>query len=151
MSFLNSPRDMLIRWWAVCVLLGVALGQPSFLGGSPEAQVLRLEAEAQRFLQFRTKNLILVGATPPVGDFQRLLTGKTLLVIAGEADRSRLTWVPAANLRLLPGKVNGDFLMADDRYILVRKGQEWLLLDHPPTVLILKQQLFTILQYAVRK
>ena len=51
-------------------------------------------------------------------------------------------------LRLLPGRVNGDFLLADDRYLIARQGERWLLLDHPPTVLTLRQQLSLALQSA---
>jgi hypothetical protein len=49
-------------------------------------------------------------------------------------------------LRLLPGRVNGDFLLADDRYLIARQGERWLLLDHPPTVLTLHPQLSLALQ-----
>jgi len=51
-------------------------------------------------------------------------------------------------LRLLPGRVNGDFLLADDRYLIARQGERWPLLDHPPTVLTLRPQLSLALQSA---
>jgi hypothetical protein len=41
-----------------------------------------------------------------------------------------------------------DFLLADDRYLIARQGERWLLLDHPPTVLTLRQQLSLALQSA---
>ena len=132
----------------VIALLSAGLGQG--FNQQPQVQVLQREEEVARFIAFRTQNLILVGSSAPVGGLERLLTGKTLVVVTGEQDRGRLGWLAGRNytLRLLPGRVNGDFLLADDRYLIARQGERWLLLDHPPTVLTLRQQLNLALQSA---
>lgn len=133
--------------WLVYLVLALGLAQAGF-NPQPQVQRLRLEVEVIRFITYRTQNLILVGSTPPVRGLERLLTGKTLVVITGEQDRDRLGWLAGRNhtLRLLPGRVNADFLLADDRYLIARQGSEWLLLDHAPTVLTLRQQLNLALQ-----
>ncbi|WP_245587739.1 hypothetical protein [Calidithermus chliarophilus] len=102
----------------------------------------------QRFVAYHTQSLLLVGSTPPVGGLERLLGGKSLTVVTGEADRGALAWLQGArySLRLLPGRVRGGFLLADDRYLIARQQERWLLLDHPPTVVALKQQLLLALQ-----
>lgn len=127
---------------------------PLPLGGDfrPHAQVLGREEEVQRFVAYRTQSLLLVGSTPPFGGLERLLAGKSLTVVTGEADRGGLGWLQGArySLRLLPGRVRGGFLLADDRYLIARQQERWLLLDHPPTVLALKQQLLLALQGAGR-
>lgn len=135
--------------WAVfgLALLSLALAQVN-PNPPPQVQVLQREEEVARFVAFRTQNLILVGWGSPVGGLERLLTGKTLVVVAGTQDQGRLGWLSGRSytLRLLPGRVNGNFLLADDRYLIARQGDRWLLLDHPPTVLTLRQQLTLALQ-----
>jgi len=131
----------------ICMLLTLAWAQVGF-NPQPQVQWLRLEEEVVRFITFRTQHLILVGSTPPVRGLERILTGKTLVVVTGEQDRAGLAWLSGQpfTLRLLPGRVNADFLLADDRFLIARRGNKWLLMDHAPTVLILRHQLTQALQ-----
>lgn len=144
------PSALLVLVLALAAQAVAQGGPPSPLG-PPQAQLLSQE-EAVRFVAFRTQNLLLVGSTPPLEGLERLLAGKSLTVVTGEADRGGLGWLQGArySLRLLPGRVRGGFLLADDRYLIARQQERWLLLDHPPTVLALKQQLLLALQGAGR-